>query len=383
VQYSRDAGKLMFMDMSRCDAKICNFAWPRATTDRWLNEARFHNKTSASAAAGDPFLPHGLKTHPVTGADFSRWALTEAEIERRFRKDEQATVEVTGCFKDGKRVEVKGQVCTSKAIFHIKHIVENGAMLSILKTLFIMVVLVSSAYLFSVDTETYVIAPLVRRCWKGAEGAEGGREGQLVAERVNETTPRALRVHNSNVRSFSPPLCPCSSTHPSPPTQPISPPPSISLSLSLSCVQDRMISLVTKLSKNPLQKVEREQDMMQQAASARKQKSTSSQEVVAAPVSDHETAMIEETLAKIGALLQVGFGAAGKNIIAANMQEGEMQVLIPGQKVTAVFGFAIIEHFTETVTCLEAKICMYINSIAKVRAVVCRRALRAIDGGDV
>jgi len=144
-----------------------------------------------------------------------------------------------------------------------------------------------------------------------------------------------------------------------------------------------MISLVTKLSKNPLQKVEREQDMMQQAASARKQKSTSSQEVVAAPVSDHETAMIEETLAKIGALLQVGFGAAGKNIIAANMQEGEMQVLIPGQKVTAVFGFAIIEHFTETVTCLEAKICMYINSIAKVRAVVCRRALRAIDGGDV
>ena len=61
-----------------------------------------------------------------------------------------------------------------------------------------------------------------------------------------------------------------------------------------------MISLVTKLSKNPLQKVEREQDMMQQAASARKQKSTSSQEVVAAPVSDHETAMIEETLAKIG-----------------------------------------------------------------------------------
>ena len=227
MQYSRDAGKLMFMDMSRCDAKMCNHAWPRATTDRWLNEARFHNKTSASAAAGDPFLPHGLKTHPVTSADFSRWALTEAEIERRFRKDEQATVEVTGCFKDGKQVEVKGQVCTSKAIFHIKHIVENGAMLSILKTLFIMVVLVSSAYLFSVDTETYVIAPLVRRCWKGAEGgAEGGsrerergegagggsgeREGGPTgcSTRVNEATPRSLHVHNSNVFSFSPPLCP-------------------------------------------------------------------------------------------------------------------------------------------------------------------------------
>lgn len=73
----------------------------------------------------------------------------------------------------------------------------------------------------------------------------------------------------------------------------------------------------------------------------------------------------------------MGFGAAGKDIIAANMKEGDLEVLMPGKMVTCVFGFGIIEDFTETVGALEEKICSYINSIAMVRCVVGARATRA------
>merc|ERR1719235_2594727 len=68
-----------------------------------------------------------------------------------------------------------------------------------------------------------------------------------------------------------------------------------------------------------------------------------------------ETSMLETTILKIGGLLQVGFGEAGAQIIGKNMssQDGELNILIPGRKIVAIFGFCYIRHFAATTEALQ------------------------------
>jgi hypothetical protein len=81
----------------------------------------------------------------------------------------------------------------------------------------------------------------------------------------------------------------------------------------------------------------------------------------------YETLLLEETLSKIGALLQVGFGEAGAEIIGKNMQGGgELDPMIPGKKVTAIFGFCDIRQFTDTTECLQGKVMVYVNKIGEI-----------------
>ncbi|OQR87222.1 Voltage-gated Ion Channel (VIC) Superfamily [Achlya hypogyna] len=108
---------------------------------------------------------------------------------------------------------------------------------------------------------------------------------------------------------------------------------------------ERMMELVNRLAKNPLGNTDIEEDMSQ----------------------EYETRMLEKTIAKIGRLLQVGFGSAGTEIISKNMGgTGELNVMIPGKKITSIFGFGIIEHFTETCSVLEESVITYINTLADI-----------------
>ena len=51
---------------------------------------------------------------------------------------------------------------------------------------------------------------------------------------------------------------------------------------------------------------------------------------------------------KIGALLALGFGEAGSKIIAENMKAtGDVNPMIPGNKIIAIFGFCDIRQFTD------------------------------------
>ncbi|KAH7482308.1 accessory factor associated with RNA polymerase II [Phytophthora ramorum] len=115
---------------------------------------------------------------------------------------------------------------------------------------------------------------------------------------------------------------------------------------------ERMMRLVTQLAENPLGSTEAKRE---------------DYEADAPGDTDYETKMLEDTLSKIGRLLQVGFGAAGTEIIAKNMGgAGDLDVMIPGKKITSVFGFGIIEHFTETCSILEEDVITYINTIAEI-----------------
>jgi len=51
---------------------------------------------------------------------------------------------------------------------------------------------------------------------------------------------------------------------------------------------------------------------------------------------------------KTGALLVVGFGEAGSEIISNNMiRGGKVDPMLPGKKIMAIFGFCNIRNFTD------------------------------------
>lgn len=80
-----------------------------------------------------------------------------------------------------------------------------------------------------------------------------------------------------------------------------------------------------------------------------------------------ETAILERLIIKIGALLAIGFGEAGSEIIAQNMQrKGEVDPMIPGKKIYAVFGFCSIKNFQDITEILQTQVMVFVNEIAQI-----------------
>ena len=80
-----------------------------------------------------------------------------------------------------------------------------------------------------------------------------------------------------------------------------------------------------------------------------------------------ETAILEKLIMKIGALLAVGFGEAGSGIIGANMsQGGEVDPMLPGKKMLAIFGFCDIRNFTDATEVLQTGVMVFVNEIAEI-----------------
>ena len=87
----------------------------------------------------------------------------------------------------------------------------------------------------------------------------------------------------------------------------------------------------------------------------------------AADDSQMETRLLENSIAKICGLLAVGFGEAGSEIIAANIRRGgEIDPMIPGKKVVAIFGFCDIRQFTDTTEVLQEGVMEFVNTIGKI-----------------
>mmetsp|Transcript_19276 Transcript_19276/g.68107 ORF Transcript_19276/g.68107 Transcript_19276/m.68107 type:complete len:865 (-) Transcript_19276:193-2787(-) len=81
----------------------------------------------------------------------------------------------------------------------------------------------------------------------------------------------------------------------------------------------------------------------------------------------YETALLETTLAKIGALLQIGFGEAGSTIIQQNMSStGALNPLVKGRKIEGIFGFCDIRQFTDATECLQEEVMLFVNEIGDI-----------------
>ncbi|KAG2495222.1 hypothetical protein HYH03_006828 [Edaphochlamys debaryana] len=81
----------------------------------------------------------------------------------------------------------------------------------------------------------------------------------------------------------------------------------------------------------------------------------------------YETEVLENSIAKIGALLAIGFGDAGAEVIAENIRnDGDINPMVPGRKMVAIFGFCDIRRFTDTTEVLQEEVMEFVNSIAHV-----------------
>ena len=56
--------------------------------------------------------------------------------------------------------------------------------------------------------------------------------------------------------------------------------------------------------------------------------------------------------------MQIGFGAAGGEVIGANMQgeDGTVNAMLDGTVITSVYGFCDIRKFTDTTECLQEQV---------------------------
>jgi hypothetical protein len=79
---------------------------------------------------------------------------------------------------------------------------------------------------------------------------------------------------------------------------------------------------------------------------------------------NNETGMLERTLEKLTGLLQVGFGEAGSRMIQKCMNlnaDGDLDPLVDGTKMLAIFGFCDIRRFTDATECLREDVMMSVQ----------------------
>ena len=80
-----------------------------------------------------------------------------------------------------------------------------------------------------------------------------------------------------------------------------------------------------------------------------------------------ETEMLELAISKMGRLLHIGFGTAGAEIIAKSLSDGgDLDPMIPGCKVEAIFAFCDIRDFTFACEAIEEDVMLFVNKIASI-----------------
>ena len=106
---------------------------------------------------------------------------------------------------------------------------------------------------------------------------------------------------------------------------------------------ERMTSMVRELTRNPLAAVGSQS------------------------VAEGETGLVQTALTKISGMLQIGFGEAGVAVISQNLSaDGDLNAMVPGQRVRAVFGFCDIRNFTDATECLQEEVMVFVNQIAEI-----------------
>ena len=65
--------------------------------------------------------------------------------------------------------------------------------------------------------------------------------------------------------------------------------------------------------------------------------------------------------------MALGFGEAGSKIIASNISTGgDINPMMAGQKVQAIFGFCDIRNFTDSTEVLQTNVMLFVNEIAEI-----------------
>ena len=159
---------------------------------------------------------------------------------------------------------------------------------------------------------------------------------------------------------------------------------SIDLSKMLLDPTDAMVERVKLISDNPLQVIhDEEKKKIEKVIEEEKEKDNDNEKAkvtcLCFPTNKNssqnnsknllETEILEKTISKIGALLALSLGDAGTEIISRNMKEnstGDVNPMIPGKKVCAIYGFCDIRNFTGLTEVLQEKVMVFVNDIADI-----------------
>ncbi len=85
-------------------------------------------------------------------------------------------------------------------------------------------------------------------------------------------------------------------------------------------------------------------------------------------VDDFETGFLEVAITKMAGLLTVAFGDAGQKIIETNLSSGagELNPLVAGKRIEAVFSFCDIRQFTSATEMLQQNVMVFVNFVAHI-----------------
>ncbi|SPQ97406.1 Guanylate cyclase domain-containing protein [Plasmodiophora brassicae] len=93
-----------------------------------------------------------------------------------------------------------------------------------------------------------------------------------------------------------------------------------------------------------------------------------------------ETAILEQTLEKLTGMLQIGFGEAGTAMIQKNISaNGELNPMVDGRRMLAIFGFCDIRNFQEINELLSEDIMLFVNAVAEIVHTEVHRAGGAVN----
>jgi class 3 adenylate cyclase len=148
---------------------------------------------------------------------------------------------------------------------------------------------------------------------------------------------------------------------------------------------ERMIRKVETIRKDPLYAIKLGDQRLQQGTkelpsrseSPRKHKVNGrkrslsrrgAEDVMPVKKATMETLILENAIIKLGSLLALGFGEAGSEIIGKNLDDdnSSVEVMIPGSKVEAIYGFCDIRHFTTVTEVLQEKTMVFVNQVAEI-----------------
>ncbi|OMJ87200.1 hypothetical protein SteCoe_11124 [Stentor coeruleus] len=231
----------------------------------------------------------------------------------------------------------------SVAIFDIRYSTKLESELNICKTIFICIILATSSSVLSRDAQILVLDPIesmIAKVKKIAQNPLEAAQEQEKKEVIEETArmaaeekaaAQAKKLLNKNRRM----------TH-------------------------------TRIKRNQVKDASQDKDKEKEKVNEKSNKNESKNKKAQENKKEHEepmeTVILETTLNKIGALLALGFGEAGSEIIATNMQKGggEVDPMIPGKKTHCIFGFCDIRDFADATDVLQQEVLSYVNEVAYI-----------------
>jgi class 3 adenylate cyclase len=127
-----------------------------------------------------------------------------------------------------------------------------------------------------------------------------------------------------------------------------------------------MIEIVNNVAKDPInaKNTDRIQEGIKNTLSKLSNKKKKRKEI---QVEKYEVKIIQNTIVKISALLAIGFGEAGGEIIRENLSShNDLDPMLKGKKKEAIFGFCDIRGFKRLNEILQEKTMIFINEVADI-----------------